>query len=326
MPPKVSVIMSVYNGGSHLEESVQSILEQEFGDFELVVVEDGSTDGSGELLARFAERDTRLVVLRQAHRGLTPSLNRAVEAARGPYVARQDADDVSLPQRLGRQVRYLDEHPSIGATGTGAEIIDERGQVVGRIPTLQGSENIKQGLLHVRATLVHGSVMMRRDVFQAAGGYREAFRFCQDFDLWLRLTQETALENLPEILFRWRINPAGIYATQRMRQLQYGGIGLAFALERRRLGVDSYPLLEEAGVDLDTFAERYHLRRTLYSIWGELLLRGLDDPAAARPYLQRAVRHGDVRPKTLCYFWLALSGRRWLGTPPIQAHALTGAS
>lgn len=326
MSPRVSVIMAVRNGWRHLEESVSSVLRQRVTDFEFIVVDDGSTDETAQILERFREQDSRMVIVHQGPQGQTSALNRAAGMARGEYLARQDADDVSLPDRFGCQVRFLDRHPSIAAVGTAAEAIDAEGRIIGRVPTFQGPDAVRRGLLRVRASLVHGSVMMRREAFEVAGGYREAFRFCQDFDLWLRLAQHVALDNLPEVLFRWRITPGGVYATQRMAQLQYGGIGLAFALERRRRGTDSYPLLEEAGVDLDTFAERYHLRRRLYAIWGELLLRGLNDPAAARPYLQRAIRHGDVRPKTLCYFGLALSGRRWLGKPPIQAHPLSGAS
>src|SRR5271170_1107899 len=124
MTPRVSLVLAVYNGERHLPQSLESVLGQTFRDFELIVVDDGSTDRTPEILDGVARVDPRVVVVRQENRGLTASLIRGIGMARGTYVARQDADDVSKPERLGRQVAHLDAHPSIAALGTSADVID----------------------------------------------------------------------------------------------------------------------------------------------------------------------------------------------------------
>lgn len=321
MGVKVSVVMAVCNGERYLEKSVSSVLRQSFADFELIVVDDGSTDGTPDSLARWSRDDPRIVVICQENCGLTASLNRAISVAKGSYLARQDADDVSMPERFERQVRYLDERPSVGAVGTATEVIDQKGLVIGVLHTRQGTEEVRRGLLTVRATLVHGSVMMRRQAFDAVGGYRDAFRFSQDFDLWLRMAERFDLDNLPEILCRWRMNPEGVYATRRATQLKYGGVALAFAREREIYGHDSYELLQQSGGDLDAFAARYRMRGFLHSLWGELLLRGFRNPAVARSYLKRALLSGFIRPRTLCLFCWSLIGLAWPGSPPLSTSA-----
>jgi hypothetical protein len=129
------------------------------------------------------------------------------------------------------------------------------------------------------------------------------------------MSQRFGLDNLSEVLFRWRMNPEGIYATRRTTQLQYGGIGLAFAREREKYDRDSYELLQKSGGDLEDFASRYRMKGLLYAVWGELLLRGLRDPAMARPHLQRALLNGEIGPRTLGYFGLSVLGLRWLSQP-----------
>lgn len=313
----LSVVMAVYNGERYLEESVASILRQTFTHFELIVVDDGSTDRTPDLLSRLSRDDPRMVCIRQEHRGQTRALNLAIGVAKGGYLARQDADDVSMPERLVRQVRYLDQHPSVGAVGTAAELIDQRGRVIGILPNRHGTEQVKRGLLTVRATPVHGSMMMRRQAFEVVGGYREAFRVSQDFDLWLRMIQHSDLDNLRETLYQWRMNPEGTYATQRTMQLKYSGVALAFAREREIYGDDSYELLQRSEGDFDAFAARYRMRGLLHSLWGELLFRGLRDPAVARAHLWHALLSGFVRPKTLCLFGWSLMGLPWPGSPPL---------
>lgn len=317
MGPRVSVVIAVYNGERYLEESVSSILGQSFRDFELIVVDDGSTDGTADLLARMSQQDSRVVVIRQENQGQTASLNRAIGLARGKYLARQDADDVSLPERFDRQVRYLDEHASVGAVGTATEVIDQDGRVIGVLPTHCGIGQVRKALSKVRSTLIHGSVMMRRHAFEAVGGYRTAFRAAQDFDLWLRMAQRFDLDNLPERFYRWRMNPNGVYATRRTMQLKYCGIALTFAREREVYGDDSYQLLELGDREIDAFAARYRMRGPLYSIWGELLFRGRQNPAVARVYLRRALFSGFIRAKTLCLFGWSLLGLAWPGTRPL---------
>jgi len=316
---KVSIAMAVYNGERYLEEAIFSALGQSLRDFELIVVDDGSSDGTPEILSRLSREDSRIVVVRQENRGQALSLNRAIELAHGDYLARQDADDLSMPPRLELQARYLDSHPSVAMVGTAAEVMDQRGAVIGTLSTPQGAAQVREALFTARATPVHGSVMMRKEAFHAVGGYRDAFWVSQDFDLWLRMAERFDLDNIPSILYRWRRNPGGAYVTRRAMQLKYSGVALAFARERALYGEDSYELLRLSRGDLDAFAEDYRMRGLLHSVWGELLFRGLQSPRIARPYLISALLSGFVRPKTLALLGLSLMGRPWPGSAPLPA-------
>ena len=317
MRPRISVLTAVHNGERYLEESSASVLRQTLADFEFILVDDGSTDRTPEILERLRQQDSRVVVIRQERAGQTRSLIRAVHEARGEYLARHDADDLSLPPRFDRQVHHLDAHPSVGVLGCATDAIDERGAVLGPVPMRHGSSQVKRGLMTLKVTMVHASIMMRRAAYDAVGGYRAAFLLSQDIDLWLRMVQRDDVDNLPEPLVRWRINQSGTYVSRRELQLKYGGIALAFARERARYGTDSYARLEEARGDLDRFASRYRMSGLLHAAWGELVFRGLGDSSAARGHFKQALAHGFIRPRTLGLFGWSLAGRAWPGGRPM---------
>jgi glycosyltransferase involved in cell wall biosynthesis len=317
MAPRVSVVLAVLNGERHLAGALRSVLTQSFADFELIAVDDGSTDGTSEILAASQRADSRVVVVRQQNRGLAASLNRGIELARGAYVARQDADDTSSPDRFDRQVTFLDQHPSIAAVGSSADVIDRSGLRVGDIRAVCGAPTVRQGLLTLRATPVHGSMMMRKNAIEATGGYREAFRVCQDYDLWLRLSSRFEIDNIPEALYQWRLDRDGVYATRRATQLKYAGIALALARELSADGRDSYDLFESCDGDLDGFVARYRLGPFVQAWWGDLLLRGLGNSAAVRKYLRRATFGGYLRPWSLCLLAWTHLGLPWPGGRPL---------
>lgn len=232
--PKVSVIMSVYNGEPFVRQAVESILGQTFTDFEFLVVDDGSTDGTPDYLAGI--KDPRLVVIRNDKNiGLTPSLNRAIRLARGEYLARQDADDVSLPERLEKEVAYLDAHPTVGLVGTRVEWIDEQGHHLDRpaFPTQYDNAAVQQQLLG-NCCFSHGSVMFRRQALQeAGGGYNEAWNESQDWELWLRMTEGWDGANLEEPLYRYRWHNAMASVQNRGEQARLGPLARDLALQRR---------------------------------------------------------------------------------------------
>ena len=317
--PQVSVLTAVHNGERYLEESVLSILGQRFTDFEFIVVDDGSTDGTAACLERLRSREPRLIVVHQPHRGLTPSLNAAVRIARGTYWARHDADDVSPPDRLERQLQYLATHPTVGAVGCGGDVIDAWGAVVCRLPVQCGIPAVRRQLMRLNTAVFHSSVMMRPEAFERAGGYREAFPVAQDLDLWFRMAEHDDLDNLPGMAFRWRLSPSGVYATRREFQLKYSGIAMVFARERRTHGVDSYDLLRACAGDLEAFAAAYRDRGLLQAVWGELMFRGLRDVSRARRHLGSALRNGFYHPKTLGLFGWSLLGLGWPGGVPLSA-------
>ncbi|MBC6435306.1 glycosyltransferase [Nostoc sp. HG1] len=196
--------MSVYNNAPYLAAAIESICAQSFADFEFLIVDDGSTDDSGVIIAGFAVRDARIRALPQANAGLVTSLNRVLDEARAPLIARMDGDDIALPDRFARQVAFLDQNPAVAVLGTGCSCIDEAGhphryRFERSVPSADIVEELRNG-----PPLCHPSVMMRRDVVRAVGGYRFAFAHCEDYDLWLRLAEHVPMANLPERLLLYR--------------------------------------------------------------------------------------------------------------------------
>lgn len=215
----ISLIMAVHNQASYLRESIESLLAQSCGDFELIIVDDASTDASRDLLDEYAHRDGRIELVRNAtNLGLTRALNVGLARARGAFIARQDADDVSLAPRLAAQMRFLSQHEDVGLLGTAYVLMDHRGnlgEVVHPPPTDTG---IRWRMLFHNA-FCHSSVMLRRESLRhAIGGYDPALGCAQDYDLWVRVLSRTTGANLPEPLVRLRIHEESISAIRRTEQ------------------------------------------------------------------------------------------------------------
>jgi hypothetical protein len=206
----------VFNGGGWLAQALDSVLGQTYADFELIAVDDGSTDGSGERLEAYARDDTRVRVLHNdRNRGLVFSLNRALAEARGRCCARMDADDICLPDRFAHQVAFLEAHPDIAAVGSWKDNFDDtHGSLdVRRYPITPG---LVRWTLFFDCPLCHPSVMARTDALRAAGGYHADAFPAEDYDLWLRLVAAGhRLANLPEVLLRYRRAATSITVTQR---------------------------------------------------------------------------------------------------------------
>ncbi|HVW35844.1 MAG TPA: glycosyltransferase [Pirellulales bacterium] len=205
--PVVSVLMPVYNAERYVGEAVGSILAQTISDFEFIVVDDGSTDRSGELLSALAAADRRIRLIRRPNTGYLQALNEGLGYCSGEFVARMDADDVSLPERFERQIGYLREHPECLVVGSGMLRIDADGDPICEEPMPTAHEEIEARLLQGLGALPHPSAMIRREAIVAAGGYREAYYGAEDHDLWLRLAESGRLANLPEPLVKCRIHP-----------------------------------------------------------------------------------------------------------------------
>lgn len=228
--PKVSVLMSVYNGARYIETALESILAQTFSDFEFIIVDDGSTDETPVILHRCS--DPRIVHLHsEANLGLAKSLNRGMRVTRGEYVARQDADDLSFPQRLKSQVQFLDSHPDISLVGTSFVQIDDQGQELRTVTMPLEPDQIHEMLFYAHC-FCHGSVMARRSDLQTVGGYDERFVAAQDTDLWLRLAERYRLANLPAPLYAFRTHAASVAGRSRSLQRQMSHQATAEAMVR----------------------------------------------------------------------------------------------
>lgn len=222
MAPRVSVVMSVYNGERFLREAVESILEQTFTDFEFIIIDDGSGDGTWDILSEYADSDHRIVLMQNEENiGLAKSLNIGLQIAAGEYIARMDADDISESKRFETQVDFLDAHPSIGALGVNVYVIDEEGNIVEEMGRLSSNDDIMAHILSENQ-IVHSSLIMRNSVLKEIGCYDEELTFAQDYDLILRLSNVSKLGNLTDPLHRWRKNlSSGISVTRRQDQIAY---------------------------------------------------------------------------------------------------------
>jgi glycosyltransferase involved in cell wall biosynthesis len=198
--------MPVYNARRYLAEAVESVLAQTFGDFELIVIDDGSTDGSLRILRRFERRDRRIRLVSRENRGLVATLNEMIAMARGDLLARLDADDVAMPERFAVQVAYLRDHPDVVCIGTQIHVIDEFGRIKYNSHPGMDHDRIQELALAGECPLAHTSVMMRRGPVVAVGGYREEMEHAEDVDLWLRLGEVGRMANLPDVLAKYRFH------------------------------------------------------------------------------------------------------------------------
>ena len=200
--PKVTVLMSVYNGEKYLRKAIESILKQTFTDFEFLIINDGSTDYSGEIFRSYSDPRIRFVS-NSANRGLTRSLNTGLKLAKGEYVARIDADDVAFQNRLQVQVAFLDAHLDVCLLGGSYEVIDENGVVMSTEQVLADPLSIRFCLLFDNP-VCHSSVMFRRSAVLEVGGYDENVRIGQDFDLWNRLVTRGKIVQMDKPLVQLR--------------------------------------------------------------------------------------------------------------------------
>jgi glycosyltransferase involved in cell wall biosynthesis len=244
MTARVAVVLAVRNGERHVAAALRSVLDQRYRALEIRVVDDGSTDGTPAILRTF--RDERMVVLTRPARGLAAALNDAIAGTECDLIARMDADDVALPERLAAQVGALDAAPGLGLLGTACREIDEAGLVLRTfVPPLDDGA-IRRRLIRANP-FVHASVVFRRAAFHAAGEYDPSFPVAQDYDLWMRMSRATRLGNLAEPLLLRRVTPTMVSRTR--------------ARERRRA---------EVRIRLR------ELRRGAYPVWcGVYLLRAL---------------------------------------------------
>jgi len=197
--PLVSVIMAVYNGEKFVREAVESILGQTFRDFEFIIIEDGSTDSTAALLSEYKRRDPRVRVKSLDHNhGLTQCLNIGMHMARGRYIARMDADDISLPSRFQQQVDFLEVHPEVTVLGTASLLITESGDPIRKHVFSHVPEILRWNLL-LYNPISHPSVMMRTHTLKGLDGYDTGLKRAQDYDLWWRVSLVGRLGNLKEV-------------------------------------------------------------------------------------------------------------------------------
>jgi glycosyltransferase involved in cell wall biosynthesis len=261
--PVISVVMPVRNGERFLAQALDSILCQTFGDFEFIVVDDGSTDATPHILADYAHANERIHVQRQEARGMVPALNLGCELARGTYLARMDADDVASPRRFAEQVSFLERHPRIEVLGAAVLVVDEHDRPLFPVWYATTNESIRRTLAAGTA-FAHPVVMMRRSAFLISGGYRASFDpHAADYDLWLRMAEFCEFANLPGVLLHYRFHSGGV-SFQNLSQQVLAMVGAEFSARMRRSGAPDV-LVRTQPITLDSLLRMGEERDFVFS-------------------------------------------------------------
>ena len=293
---KLSVVMAIYNGAAQAAATIESILAQTIGDFELLVIDDGSTDETPAILA--AIRDPRLQVIRQENAGLTRALIRGCAEARADVIARHDCGDRSHPERFARELALLEQGHALAACWT--KFVDADGDLL-YVARAEGAE-VRDSLLHddaqhIHALPHHGSAMFRRDAYLAAGGYRPQFRFAQDLDLWIRMVSRGASVGIvDEVLYEALFDARSISGGNRDAQVRLTEIAVAL-----RDGGAEIPLLEEAARVGPSPSTPRHEAAALYFI-GKCLLAQRNPKG--RRYLRQTLQRNPMHWRAWASFFL----------------------
>lgn len=212
--------MSAYNAEKHIEEAIISIINQSYEDFEFIIVNDGSTDKTLSIIKKYANLDKRIRLINQNNIGLTKTLIKLVDMAKGKYIARMDADDISHEKRLLLQVDYLDKNQNTAVIGSWVNIINKRGEIDRKKKLTTSRKKIKKRIIYGNQ-LVHGSVTFRKDIYNIVGGYDSNFRYSQDYELWLRITKKANIANYPSYLYSLRVHKDSISSKNLKSQLDF---------------------------------------------------------------------------------------------------------
>jgi glycosyltransferase involved in cell wall biosynthesis len=231
--PLVSVVMAVYNAERYIAQAVESILAQTFTDFEFLIIDDGSTDRSPDLLHAYAAQDGRIRLIHQPNRGVSKTRNQLLHSARGELIAVMDADDIALPDRLAKQVEFLCCHPDVVCVGGAHDVIDNRGRLLTCLHLPEQDAEIQQAALAGHGSICHPAALMRRSAMLAVGGYDETLRSAHDLDLWLKLGEIGRLANLAEPVLRYRIHTQSVSGTNAIAQRDEAKRACEAAWQRR---------------------------------------------------------------------------------------------
>jgi glycosyltransferase involved in cell wall biosynthesis len=303
---KISIIMAVYNSEKFLNEAIESILNQAFKDFEFIIIDDCSTDNSLDIIKNYARQDKRIILIENKKNiGLTKSLNKGLKLAKGKYIARIDADDIALPERLEKQYNFLEKNPGIFLLGTGAYNIDENGNVKSIKKLLTNSDLIKK-TLYYKNCIYHPTITFRNEGFL----YREKIYYSQDYDFYLTmLSKRKRLINIPDILIKYRMGPRAVSFSQRAKQKLFAEKAKEFYRQRLEYGKDEYDKFnpnEILSTDVKKSAKKIVLESEIKASFK------LNDFKMVRKFCRKYFKNYGVLNKITIYFLLSFTGRKFI--------------
>jgi glycosyltransferase involved in cell wall biosynthesis len=303
---KVSVIMAVYNSEKFLSEAIESILNQTFKDFEFIIIDDCSSDNSLDIIKNYAKQDKRIILIENKKNiGLTKSLNKGLKIAKGKYIARIDADDIALSERLEKQYNFLEKNPGIFLLGTGAYNIDENGNVKSIKKPLTNSDLIKK-TLYYKNCIYHPTITFSNEGFL----YREKFYYSQDYDFYLRMISEAKkLTNTPNLLIKYRMAPEAVSFSQRAKQRLFAEKAKEFYRQRLKYGKDEYDKFnpnEVLDIDVEKSVKKIVLESEIKASFK------LNDFKRVKKFCRKYFKNYGVLNKIIIYFLLSFTGRKFI--------------
>jgi Glycosyltransferases involved in cell wall biogenesis len=302
--PEVSVVMSVYNDAMYLPCSIESILSQEGVNLEFIIVNDGAIDESADIAARYADNDQRIRIINQENKGLTVALINGCKAARGEFIARQDADDLSMPGRLALQVEMMRDNSRLVFVSSWAEVIGPENELLFTFKRPASPEDATDLLLNGRKSPPgHGSVMFRRDCYERVGGYRLPLYYAQDGDLWLRFGEIGLLGYVQKVLYKYRISSLSVSGSLQKVKMPFARF-VDDLYAARRAGESEEYLLANAPSVFNAVNKKAasSAADTDYFIGRALVSRG---DSRAMKYLRKCVRSDPL--KLRAWFFLPLA-------------------
>ncbi len=304
--PLVTVLLPAYNAEDYINDSVDSVLQQTFTDFELLVINDGSTDRTGELLEAY--NDERMTVVHQENMGLVKTLNKGIGLAKGKYIARFDADDICYPDRFKKQIDFLTQNPEYIIVGGDADYTDEHNNFIFRfyIGQYEDEEIRATGFKH--CSFVHSSVMVLKQALIDAGGYNERAITFEDHLLWRKISEFGKLKNIKEPLIRVRFNPASVTIDEKWR-------GKDFAAMKRRSITNGDVTDEDYKFLVRTLKEQdftEYKKASYHSMLGKKYLWNQHKPAVARDHLRIAMKMMPNKPEPYLLYIISYLPSSWV--------------
>lgn len=292
----ITVLMPAYNAAPYIAEAIASVLAQSFTDFELLIINDGSTDDTVSIIASF--HDSRISVIHQRNSGVAAALNNGLNKARGRYIARFDADDVCLPERLETQFAYMEAHPEYVITGSDAIYISETGDYLCHYSCVHHTNTSLKSTMHTICPFTHSSVMFRKKEVIACGGYSTRAHNMEDHLLWIQLSEAGKFYNFPIPLIKVRFNASSVtidekWRGKRFRELKYGIL---------RNGAITAAQGEELMDIIQRQDTRNIKRGAYYALCGKKLLANNHQPAKARNYIRKAIHAMPLRADNYALF------------------------
>lgn len=288
-PAKVTILMPAYNAEKYIADAIESVLRQSFADFKLLVINDGSVDRTKKIILSFP--DKRIQLIDQPHRGIASALNKGLTKSLSPYIARFDADDICLPERLQQQVEFLDQHPDYIVVGCDAEYISENAEHLFHFKCIGHSHEQIQEKIYSYCPFIHSSVMYRKEPVVKAGGYSVHAHNFEDYLLWIQLLKSGKFHNLHQQLIKIRFNPASVTIDERWR-------GRYFRKMKRNI-IRKGRITEKEGSCLFDIIKKQdisHIKEgSYYALCGKKFLLDNQLPKKARPFFSKAINSYPYR-------------------------------